>query len=119
MSDYLTLQFDYSNKYLRTKKRPAFVEAKRINELKKITKKAINRLKLVEYKYEYLLQLFPELDLYFDGFENIQELKKIKSLDNLEENYDNTKYYLTKDEYRQMPAEHRDQLALDRYLSGK
>lgn len=119
MSDYLTLQFDYSNKYLRKKKRPAFVEAKRINELKKITKNAINRLKLLEYKYEYLLQLFPELDLYFDGFENIQELKKIKSLDNFEENYDNTKYYLNEDEYRQLPAEQRDQLALDRYLNGK
>ena len=119
ISDHLTLQYDLSAKFLETKKRPAFVEAKRIKELKKETRETIKSHKIMEYKYQYLLQLFPDLELYIDDIETINELTKLDSIDDITKLTDKTRYYLSKEEYQSLSENDRNQLALENYIKNR
>ncbi len=119
ISDHLLLQYSISAEVLENKSHPAYVEAKRIRDLKEKTKVIVERHKIIEYKYEYLINLFPELENYIDDFETIKLLSDYKGIDDLKENEDTTSNYLTKDEYNNLPINIRNQLALDRYISGQ
>jgi len=119
MADHLTLQYDISAKYLASKKRPAKEEARRIGWLKKRTKEIVKKSKLLEYRLEYLFQLFPDLELYVDDLQSIAELGKLDHLGELEERTDRTRYYLSGDEYDALPEDDRNQLALDRYIASR
>lgn len=118
-SDFLLLQYDISVKYLSTKSRPAYTEAKRIAELKKESKEHKEQYKMMLYKYEYLLQLFPELKNYVDDFETIQQLENAKSLEGFKDDFDRVQFYLSKDEFKTLDLHQRNQLALDRYIAGQ
>jgi predicted nuclease with TOPRIM domain len=63
-SDFLLVQYDISARYLESKKNPATMEALRIKDLKMETKAFIEQYRQMLYKYESLLQLFPELSNY-------------------------------------------------------
>ena len=115
MADHLTLQYEISAEYLENKKHPAKKEAERIRELKEKTKAIVEEDKKVQYKYDFLLELFPDLELYVDDIESINELSKLNNLDELEENVDRTQYFLTEEEYQGLSETERNQLALDRY----
>lgn len=117
IADHLTLQYDISSDYLRRKRHPAYQEALRIKDLKKQTKEVIQRSKELQYKYDYLFQLFPDLELYVDSIETINEISDMSNLDELEDRIDKTRYYLSKEEYEQLPENQRNQLALDRYVT--
>ena len=119
MSDFRTIQYDISAKYLLTKKHPAHKEAQRIDELKRQTKQVIERSKMSQYKYEYLFTLFPDLELYVDSAEELDELTQFSDLNDLQINSDYTKKYLTKEEYKALPEEERNQLALNRYIENQ
>jgi hypothetical protein len=116
-SDFLTLQYDISSRYLNNKKHPAHKEAERIEDLKKKTKIYIEQYKIMQYKYELLLDLYPELSVYVDDFETIGNLTQFTSIENLQGEYDRTQNYLTKDEYKKLSEIDRNQLALDRYIT--
>lgn len=118
-SDYTLLQYDLSAKMLINKRRPARTEAKRIKELKKLTKSYLEQYKLMVYKYEYLLNIFPELTDYVDDFDSIKELDKYTDLDTLTDEYDYVKKYVSKIEYSSLNENERNQLALDNYVNGK
>lgn len=118
-SDLLLVQYSISEEYLKTKKHPAYEEAKRIKELKKDTKIHIERYRQMVYIYESLLQLFPELSNYVEDFETIQLLENSKSLENFVEDFDKVQHYLNNDEYQKLSEKERNQLALDRYISGQ
>lgn len=118
-ADYLLVQYDISAKYLEVKPRPAYKEAERIRELKIETKQHIEAHRQMKYKYELLLQLFPELSSYIDDFEAIKELENFKNLENLQEDYDRVRDYLSKEEYESLSTDQKNQLALDRYVSGR
>lgn len=118
-SDYSLLQYDLSAKMLISKNRPARTEAKRIRELKKQTKSYIEQYKLMVYKYEYLLNIFPELNDYVEDIESIKELDKYTDLENLTDEYDYVKKYISKVEYSSLNEIQRNQLALDNYVKGK
>lgn len=118
IADHLTLQYDISAEYLKTKKHPANKEAQRIRELKDVTKEIIQRNKTIQYKYEYLFQLFPDLELYVDDIESIGELSNLNNLGELEDSVDRTRYYLSRDEYDSLSEVERNQLALDRYIQS-
>lgn len=118
-ADYSLLQYDLSAKMLIGKIRPARKEAKRINELKKQTKSYIEQYKLMVYKYEYLLNIFPELNDYVEDIESIKELDKYTDLENLTEEFDYVKKYISKIEYSSLNEIQRNQLALDNYVKGK
>jgi hypothetical protein len=118
-SDFLLVEFDLSEKYLKTKKRPAYSEAMRIKELKKESKFYIEQYRQMLYKYEILLQLFPELTDYVDDFDTIRELENKNNLKEIQENFDRVKNYVNKAEYETLSIDERNQLALDRYIKGR
>ena len=74
---------------------------------------------MLQYKYEFLFQLFPDLELYVDDLESIAELSNLKNLGELEDHTDRTRYYLSTEEYKALPENERNQLALDRYIQSQ
>lgn len=118
-ADFLLLQYELSIKFLQTKDKPAIKEALRIEELKKESKTYIEQYKQMMYRYEMLLQLFPELTNYVEDIETIKELEKFDTLKSLQEDYDRVQFYLTKEEYSELTTDERNQLALDRYIKGQ
>lgn len=118
-ADYLLLQYDVSANYLEKKSRPAYTEAKRIKELKIETKQYLEQYKLMLYKYEYLLNIFPELQNYVDDFDSIRDTEKYFSLENLSNKFDYARKYLSKLEFMELPENERNQIALDNYIKGK
>ncbi|PLX05704.1 MAG: hypothetical protein C0596_19090 [Marinilabiliales bacterium] len=119
VADHLLLQYSISADCLEYKSHPAYVEAKRIRELKETTKGIVERHKIMEYKYEYLINLFPELENYVDDFETLKSLTDYKNVADFQENVDRTINYLTKDEYNNLSIEDRNKLALNRYIDGQ
>jgi hypothetical protein len=118
-ADFLLLQYSLSEKYLKTKIRPAFTEASRIAELKKETKKYVEQYRIMLYKYEELLNLFPELKDYADDFESLKELENIKNINQLQDEYDKVRDYISKEDYQKLTMSERNQRALDGYIKGK
>jgi hypothetical protein len=119
ISDYLTVEYETSANNLENKKHPAYTEAKRIRELKIETKEIIQKSKLMQYKYEYLFKLFPDLELYADNLNAIKELGNFSDIDEMEENIDRTRHYLSKEEWEKLGVDERNQLALKRYIEGR
>lgn len=117
-TDFLFVEFEISAQHLETKTRPAIVEAQRIRELKTKSKFHKVQYRQMMYKYEELLQLFPELENYVDDFSTIQQLDETKTLEKLQKDFDRVKYYMSKDEYEHLSLNERNQLALNRYLKG-
>ena len=118
-SDFLTVQFQISSDVLERKKRPALKEALRIQELRKKTRSHIEQFRMMMYHYEKLFQVFPELAKYVEDFESIKSLEDVVSIETLTEEFDSVSFYLSKDEYRDLSENERNQLALDRYIGGQ
>lgn len=118
-ADFLLIQYDISSEFLVSKKHPAYVEAKRIKELKEESKAHIEQYRQMLYKYETLIQLFPELVNYVDDFESIKQLEDIENITELQSDFDRVQFYMSKDEYLQLSIDERNQLALDRYIKGQ
>lgn len=116
IADHLTLQYEMSAEYLETKKHPAYQEAQRIRELKGETKEIIQKNKMLQYKYEFLFQLFPDLELYIDDVEFLSELSNLNNLEEIEDATDRTRHYLSREEYENLSENERNQQALDRYV---
>lgn len=66
LADYELIQYQNSIDYLSNKKRPALVEAMRIDDLKKQTKSYLVELNQLRYKIKELYSLFPDLEDYDD-----------------------------------------------------
>lgn len=115
-SDFMVVQFEYSAKLLEEKKKPAFVEAQRIRDLAEESKTYISQFRQMAYKYESLLLLFPELAKYVDDFDSIRQLENAASIGDLQENFDRVQNFVSKEEYKKLSVDERNQLALDRYL---
>lgn len=95
------------------------MEAQRIRELKVKSKFHKEQYRQMLYKYEELLQLFPELTDYVDDFATIQQLEDTKTLESLKDDFDRVKFYINSGEYEQLTTNERNQLALNRYLNGR
>jgi hypothetical protein len=118
-SDFLLLEYNLVARYLESKKRPALSESKRIKELKVQSKFHLQQYRQMLYKYEYILNIFPELTNYVDDFDTLKQLDNINSIEDFKEEFDNVQNYLSKEEYLDLDENYRNQLALDRYLKGK
>lgn len=134
-SDFLSLEYSFSEEWLNNEKifikhnssyysrikggRIARKSAEIVRELKKETKKYIKEYKIMLYKYEALLNLFPELKNYVDDIETIKELANFKNIDTLKEEYDKVIDYISKEDYSKLTVDERNQLALDNYIKGK
>ena len=113
-ADIKTINYDASEQYLKKKKRPAIAEAERISDLKKQTKEYIRQYKLMKYEYDYLFSLFPELENYIEqAGDNKEDIEEIK------EKYDYVRKWVTKEEYKNLSENDRNQLALERYINSR
>jgi hypothetical protein len=119
IADHLTLQYEISATFLEEKEHPAHKEAQRIRELKAESKEIVQRNKMLQYRYEFLFQLFPDLELYVDDIESISELSDLNNLGELADATDRTRYYLSREEYDSLSENERNQLALDRYVQSQ
>jgi len=114
IADLLTVHYENSAEYLEKKSHPALVEAKRIRELKQETRSILQDKKVLEYKYAYIRELFPNIEDIFDSGFN----EELFELENQDES-DKVRGYLTNEEYNRLSVTERNQLALDRYIAGR
>ncbi len=101
-------EYDITARYLETKKRPAKITASNIKDLKKESKMHKKQFREMMYKYESLLQLFPELTTYVDDFETIQLLENFDSLKDLQKDFDRVSHYVSKTEYNSLGQDERN-----------
>lgn len=120
-ADHALLQFKITEDYLRNKRPPAIVKAAEVKDLKTTSRFYITKFKQMEYRYSYLLSLFPELEDYLDSADTLKELSLsiTEDISELQEDFDKALSYLSKEEYNSLPVEERDQLALERYIVGR
>lgn len=109
--------FDNLIVHLECKDRPAFTSAEKVRDAKNVAKEFEKKYKLMQYEYDLLFELFPELDNYIDRIDN-NEFKH-KTISELKEDFDYSSKYLSKEEYDKLTENERNQLALDRYIESR
>lgn len=111
-AEFKTAAWDYAIVHLLNKKRPISVEkaTEYRKELSAFKKDILQKYKETDYKYNYLLSLFPELQEYIDG-EAVQETMNEVP----EELEDRREYYIPKEEWVTLSESQRSQIALNRY----
>lgn len=115
MAEFETSHYKTIAQYLTNKPHPAKKVAVRISTLRKEAQQYLAEKKLLEYKLNYILQLYPNIeDIFDDGFndENIPELET-------KETTDRTRLFLSHEEYLSLSSTEKNQLALDRYLQQR
>lgn len=118
-ADMTTWIFDEAASYLHFKRPPAKTSAESIKkEYKKKYREAEYRFSEMLYKYEFLLKTFPELKAYVDDEESLQDLANTRSYAEVRDNYDNSRDYLSDEEWRRLTTAERNQLALDRWCKS-
>lgn len=111
-AEYECMLWDKAIAYLLIKKRPIkFESATELRQnLTKYKNEVFARCREVEYKYNYIQSLFPDLQKYID--ENVVEEVDVDASDVYE---DRREKYLSKEEWLQLSETEKSQLALDRY----
>lgn len=118
-ADYEAALLEKEEKRLRWKSSPAKTSADVVSEIKKKFRKSQEECKVMLYKYEFLLNTFPELRKYVEDEKGLLSLAEANNYDDFTENYDRSRDYLSDEEYRQLSVTKRNQLALDRYNARK
>lgn len=113
-ADLHSCMYEKDEDYLRYKPHPSPTSADKIRELRGIFKEEIENLKSQLYRYEFIIQVFPELKEYIANDEAALSLSK-QSISEFKSNYDYSKDYLSTDEWNKLSDEAKWQLALDRY----
>jgi hypothetical protein len=114
MADFLTLEIEHvadDNNYGHDYKRLSRVS--KIREIREEAKEKAEIGKEAIYKLEYLRQLFPNLDDYFEN-----DYREICVPDKISE-YDPVRDYLSKEEWDKLSTVEKNQLALDRYVESR
>lgn len=117
-ADYKELEINAIETYLMTKKNPIKAGCSTAEELKKLKqskREDVARYKEMKYKWEYLMNIFPELEDYVDDDELTSNPLNYESLEDLKNDYDRVRYYITDEEYKNMSVNAKNQLALDRW----
>ena len=115
IADFLTLHYEKSANFLENKKRPAYMEAWRIRDLRRETRGIIKEKKELEYKLAYIEKLFPNVtDIFDPGFNEEADFEL-----ETEENTDRVRLLLTDEEYAALSTVEKNQLALDRYVENR
>lgn len=99
------------------KKRPAVKASEKMRKINKEKRELTVKLKFLEYQLKSYQEKFPFLVEFEEEILN----EEISSLDDVENNdrfQDASSRYLSKDEYKKLAPSERNQLALNRYLSG-
>ena len=107
--------FEKEQNRLLYKSHPALKAANAVSELKQLYKSVLQENKEKQYKWEYLISVFPELQKYIDDDSALLSLSNYNSVEEFEEDYDHSHDYLSEEEWRKLSIDERNQLALDRY----
>ena len=107
--------FEKEHDRLLYKSHPALKAANAVSELKHLYKSVLQENKEKQYKWEYLISVFPELQKYIDDDAALLSLSNYNSVKEFEEDYDHSHDYLSEEEWRKLSIDERNQLALDRY----
>lgn len=107
--------FDDNIYYLKHKKHPAKNAADIIKAMKEETHNFVRLYNEMLYKYEFLINVFPELLQYIDNDESLLSLCEAKDFDDFEEKRDRVSDFVSKEEWSKLDTDTRNQLALDRY----
>ncbi|MBM6991546.1 MAG: hypothetical protein I3I98_09195 [Mobilibacterium timonense] len=118
MADFLTYDIEVLAKKLDWGTNQA--REKKVQDIRVIRNEAKERIeaaKEAEYELNYLLELYPELQDVIDT--DYKELFIYNSLEQMSDNYDRTRQYLTSSEWQNLSFSERNQLALDRYVESR
>lgn len=114
--------FQESCDWLKYKQRPAPAARDEVSRMKKILKSFSKSWKEMEFKYNYILNVFPGLREYVDNDEDLvavgEHIKENGSI-SLPDYDDRRRNYLSKEEYDKLSETEKSQLALDRYIEGR
>lgn len=118
--DFELCAFKEAEKWMRSKKNPAYTSAEIVKNLRIKSREYLSLYKQMEYKYKYLLDVFPELKTYVDDEESLLHLADCNNLEDFEGNRDKVHDWVPDEEYSRLSEDERNQLALDRYkIRGK
>lgn len=119
-AEYFSLKDGRFEKFLKTKKRPAYSSAEIVREVKLEKKELRKENKILSYRLNYFLKLFPWLEDLIAKSEDEEIPVQIGEKNDLEKkNVDGTREYLTSEEWKKLPSVQRNQLALDRYVQSR
>lgn len=114
--EYLELQDKNIVDFLKYKKTPAIQASKLVSELNKKRREALADKKILEYLVQYYESVAPFLvDLKEEVADITEEDRLVLAEYTPQEREDETTSFLTKEEYRKLGVDEKNQLALDRY----
>lgn len=118
-ADLSTYLYEKDENYLRYKPHPAISAAEKLKEIKETTNKKLSLYKEIEYKYNFIIESFPELKLYIDNDAELLSIGEYLSYSDLQDNRDRSRDFLSNDEWNKLTVSQRNQLALDRYIQNR
>jgi len=114
--DFFILQDKQIIDFLTSKDKPAIRASEIVSELARLRRKAERENRISKYLIEYYESLCPFLlDFKEEVADITEEDKEMMAEYSEEELQDSVTHYVTKEEYRKLPTEEKNQLALDRY----
>ena len=121
-ADYFALKDGELEKYLKDKKYPAYTASASVKIIKNEKRELIKTNKIITYKLNYFEKLFPwllELIAENEDEEIPVRIDDDGTIDNVDNNEDRVKNFLTSEEYKSLPSVEKNQKALDRYLENR
>lgn len=119
VADFETAIYEKDVKYLRYKPRPARHAADIVSAIKNSYYQSLEKYKVIQYEYEFILKLFPEIKTYIDVEESIVQMAQFSSIKEVNDNIDRVRLWINDEEYKQLSVDERNQLALDKYKNRK
>lgn len=121
IADYFEMLDTSLEKYLRTKKNPAFKASQIVSEIKKEKRELIKENKKLQYQLSFLKSNFPMLEdaMQLNSDELTEALNMIYTADIEKDEYEIIKEYISPEEYKKLSTCEKYQLALDRYQNKK
>lgn len=121
IADLKTIIYKEKTEHLRRKKYPSIKSAEIVSEMRKTTKEYIAQYKQMQYKYEVLMSAFPILREYDeeDDEQSFIDMASAESLDEVVDNRDRARDFLSSEEWSRLTTSQRNQLAFDRWKNGK
>lgn len=116
VADYKTAGIEYIAQSLGYDFNTArFEKAAKIREIRRETQTLLKTYEVSHYQLKYILDLYPALEDLIDlEYSEVPVL----NLESIENDYDRTREWLSKEEYNSLPVTERNQLSLDRYVES-
>lgn len=115
-SDALSIAYEEIAQNLRERVRPANSRADTIErELKKKIREVAYDAKLLKYRWDYLISIFPDMEHYVYDDSSLISMAGFDGVDDFNNNVDKAHEYLSDEEYNSRSEIEKYQLSLDRY----